>query len=195
MALYTVAQGGTINSGDINQFTNVLTGADTASVIAPNKIAVGNLTPMRFVGQFATAGPPTTGTWQTNDVGLTTTYNIAVCLAGGTPGSWTLYSLQANSITGYHTAAPPAYSRILLASGSVVGTTDASGQLTLSWSPTFPSSLACVVATNGDYGAGGAFICNVGAVANNSAVAVLLRPGGAAVASTNVRVDFVAMGA
>lgn len=77
--------------------------AGTASLGGKN-----SLSNIHVCGRSATAGPPTTGTWNTGDVVVDSTGWVWLCTSGGTPGTWSddwaAPSLGANMSDGGGTA-------------------------------------------------------------------------------------------
>jgi hypothetical protein len=97
------------------------------------------------VGRRATAGPPTTGTWATDDLVLDSAGALWACTAGGTPGTWT-------SPTGYvasSTITGTTYTYAAADIGTVKETTNGSAVAV-----TVPQFAAGAVVETTQYGAG-----------------------------------------
>lgn len=74
-------------SRSYNQVTAGAAGSIGATALGVTGLT-GAATPGRFVG-VTTAGAPTTGTFAVADFVLTTNGNMFVCVAAGSPGTWT----------------------------------------------------------------------------------------------------------
>ena len=100
---YQIAQ--TVDANLLNQLAPLSGATFTGEVVVPDLKVTGlsgaTAGSTRLVG-VTTAGAPTTGTWQAGDVVADQTGTFWICLAAGTPGTWTNVipnSLQTRSST------------------------------------------------------------------------------------------------
>lgn len=115
MALYTVSNGGTVQSADVNQYYNLLTGATTDQpVTIANRIKATNTGASTASGYMGgvTGAAPASGTFALGDLVIDQKGPLWVCTTAGTPGTWssTPTRIATNTLSG--TAASVTFSSI-----------------------------------------------------------------------------------
>lgn len=84
--------------------------------------------------------------------------------------------------------------QLIVQAGSTVGTTSLGGDLTITFPSAFPTGLLSCMLVNGDPVAVGDFLPQLRSSTLSSVVARVVNMAGAVVASTSVRIDWIAIG-
>lgn len=117
MALYTVNGTVVVSPADVNQFTNLLNGTTTnTQVTVSNRVRAAFTGATSgsggYVGQVA-GGAPASGTFVVGDYVTDGTFGTHwVCVAGGTPGTWSMLPTQIATTTLNSTVATVTFSSI-----------------------------------------------------------------------------------